>query len=345
LERKLKDLVAQSDSPAAVVDLCIKLQKQLTTSRDKLERLNTRLKAIVSLCEELVREMSFEPLVDEGRRLLSIGYDVKKGELNKSCYDLLASESRTATFIAVAKGETQQESWFRLGRQHTSCEGENVLISWTGTMFEYLMPVIWEKSHPETLLDRSVRGAVRAHQAYAKARHIPWGISEAAYGKTDEEGNYQYSAFGVPGLALSVSRESSLVVSPYSSCLALLVDPAGSVENLLGMAKRKWLVDYGFYESIDYSLEANFLGRRKYEVIRCWMAHHQGMSLAAICNLLHEASFQRWFHAEPLVQASDLILQERPLRVRAISDKQPRRVLSFARSAFRMAGVRSKASA
>jgi len=345
LDRKLNDLVAQSDSPAAVVDLCLKLQKEIVASRPKLETLNARLKAIVSLCEQLGRDMSFEPLVDEGRRLLSIGYDVKKGELNKSCYDLLASESRTATFIAVAKGETQQESWFRLGRQHTACEGENVLISWTGTMFEYLMPVIWEKSHPETLLDRSVRGAVRVQQAYAKARHIPWGISEAAYSKTDKDGNYQYSAFGVPGLALSVSRESSLVVSPYSSCLALLVDPASAVENLLGMAKRKWLVDYGVYESIDYSLEAKFLGRRNHEVIRCWMAHHQGMSLAAICNLLHEASFQRWFHAEPLVQASDLILQERPLRVRAISDKQPRRVLSFARSAFRMAGVRSKASA
>jgi hypothetical protein len=111
------------------------------------------------------------------------------------------------------------------------------------------------------------------------------------------------------------------------------------------MAKRKLLVEYGFYESIDYSLSANFLGRRKHEVIRCWMAHHQGMSLAAICNLLNDASFQRWFHAEPLVQASDLILQERPLRVRAISDKQPRRVLSFARSAFRLAGARTKASA
>ena len=345
LESKLKDMVARSDSPGEVIELCLKLQNELAVSREKLVRLNTGLKAIASLCDRLGQEMSFKPLVDKGRRLLSIGYDVKKGELNKSCYDLLASESRTATFIAVAKGETLQESWFRLGRQHTLCEGENVLISWTGTMFEYLMPVIWEKSHPETLLDRSVRAAVRVQQAYAKARHIPWGISEAAYAKTDEEGNYQYSAFGVPGLALSVSRETSLVVSPYSSCLALLVDPAKSVQNLLRMAKRKWLVEYGFYESIDYSTSANFLGRRRYELIRCWMAHHQGMSLAAICNLLNEASFQRWFHAEPLVQASDLILQERPLRVRAISDKQPRRVLSFARSAFRMAGVRSKASA
>lgn len=345
LDDKLKDLVARSSSPAVIVDLCLKLQKDLLSCRDKLDQLHGRLKALASLCEQMSREMSFEMLVDDGRRLLSIGYDVRKSELNKSCYDLLASESRTATFIAVAKGETVQESWFRLGRQHTLCEGENVLISWTGTMFEYLMPVIWEKSHPDTLLDRSTRAAVRVQQSYAKARHIPWGISEAAYSKTDEEGNYQYSAFGVPGLALSVSRERSLVVSPYSSCLALLVDPGAAVENLLAMAKRKWLVEYGFYESMDYSSAAGLFGRRKHQLIRCWMAHHQGMSLAAICNLLNGSPFQRWFHAEPLVQASDLILQERPLRVRPISDNQPRRVFSLARSALRIAGSRSKASA
>jgi len=284
--------------------------------------------------------MDFEMLVDEGRRLLSIGYDVTKQELNKSCYDLLASEARMATFVAVAKGETVQESWFRLGRQHTLCEGESVLISWTGTMFEYLMPVIWQKSHPDTLLDRATQSAVRAQQSYGKARRVPWGISEAAYSKTDDEGNYQYSAFGVPGLALSVSRENSLVISPYSSCLALLIDPATAVENLMGMARQKWLAEYGFYESVDYSTESSWFSRRKYTLVRCWMAHHQGMSLAAICNVLLDSPFQRWFHAEPLVQASDLILQERPLRVRPITDKQPRRIFSFVRS-----GVKARASA
>jgi hypothetical protein len=273
--------------------------------------------------------MNFRMLVHEGRNLLSIGYDATAEKLNESCYDLLASEARAATFIAVAKSEAPQETWFRLGRQHTVCEKETVLISWTGTMFEYLMPAIWLKSHPNTLLDRAVQSAVRAQHAYGASRGVPWGISEAAYSKVDEHGNYQYAAFGVPGLALNVARAGSLVISPYSSCLALMVDPATAVENLLLMANKKWLKDYGFYESADYtgSIGRGFMPR-KYKLVRCWMAHHQGMSLAAICNVLHDNPFQRWFHADRLVQASELILQERPLRVRPITDLQPRRVMS-----------------
>jgi hypothetical protein len=171
---------------------------------------------------------------------------------------------------------------------------------------------------------------VRAQQSYGASNGVPWGISEAAYGKRDEQGNYQYAAFGVPGLALSVARAGSLVISPYSSCLALIVDPAGAVENLLLMARKGWLADYGFFESADYTGSAPraFLSR-KYKLVRCWMAHHQGMSLAALCNLLHDDAFQRWFHAERLVQASEMILQERPLRVKPITDLQPRRVMAF----------------
>ena len=213
-------------------------------------------------------------------------------------------------------------------------------------MFEYLMPVIWERSHPNTLLDRAARAAVRAQQKYARARRVPWGISEAAYSKTDAEGNYQYHAFGVPGLALSVARDNALVISPYSSCLALLVDPATAVENLTGMARRKWLSDYGFFESIDFSGSANRpFSSRKHVLVRCWMAHHQGMSLAAICNVLYDTPFQRWFHAEPLVQASDLLLQERPLRVKPITDTQPRRILSFTRNGFKGPVAKAKPAA
>jgi hypothetical protein len=326
--------------------LVVRLREELSGCRERLSMLALRLQSLADECDRLGHEMNFKMLVDEDRRLLSIGYDVAKQELNKSCYDLLASESRTATFIATAKGETVQESWFRLGRQHTLCEGESVLISWTGTMFEYLMPVIWERSHPNTLLDRAARGAVRVQQKYAKARRVPWGISEAAYSKTDAEGNYQYHAFGVPGLALSVARDNALVISPYSSCLALLVDPVTAVENLMGMAKRKWLSDYGFFESIDFSgsVHRRFFPR-KHVLVRCWMAHHQGMSLAAICNVLHDSPFQRWFHAEPLVQASDLLLQERPLRVKPITDTQPRRILSFARSNLKSPVAKAKPAA
>ena len=205
-----------------------------------------------------------------------------------------------------------------------------MLISWTGTMFEYLMPVLWMRSHPDTLLDRAAESAVRVHQSYAARRAIPWGISEAAYNKRDSEGNYQYAAFGVPGIALNVSRAGSLVVSPYASCLGLLVDTGSAVQNLLRMARKKWLGKYGFYESADYTAaRTRAFVAPKYELVRCWMAHHQAMSLAAICNVLRDQPFQRWFHSEPMVQASELILQERPLRVRPIAHGQPRRVLNI----------------
>jgi hypothetical protein len=308
------------------------IRDELTATATTLADLSSRLLQIANQCDRLVREMNFEVLLDKRRRLLSVGYDVTKQELAKSCYDLLASEARTAAFISVATAQAPQETWFRLGRQHTVCEGQTALISWTGTMFEYLMPVIWMRSYPNTLLDRTMRATVRAHRSYATARRVPWGISEAAYSKTDELGNYQYAAFGVPGLALNVARAGSLVISPYSSCLALLVDPATAVANLHRMARWKWLAQYGFYESADFTpFGSRGLMPRKYKLVRCWMSHHQGMTLAAICNLFNNSAFQRWFHAEPVVQASDLDLQERPLRATPVVDTQPKRVLGLAR--------------
>ena len=332
LEAKLISFSQRPGINQNAIALAHNLIEELPACRARLHNLASRIRSIADHSDRLVRNMDFKMFVDKQRGLLSIGYDVARRELNKSCYDLLASESRTATFIAVAKGDTVQDSWFRLGRTHTLCEGESVLVSWTGTMFEYLMPVIWERSHPDTLLDRATRSAVRAQQAYGRRRRVPWGISEAAFSLKDADGNYQYSAFGVPGLALNVSREKSLVISPYSSCLALLIDTRGAVTNLLGMAKRKWLADYGFFESVDYFPgSASRFRSRRHQVVYSWMAHHQGMSLAAICNVLYDSPFQRWFHAEPLVQASDLILQERPLRVRPIADSQPRRMLGLGR--------------
>lgn len=342
IESQLKSFTGQDEAQTQVNELLARLP----ACRQNLNDLANRLSALASLADRVAGEMDFAMMVDHDRRLLSIGWDVTKGELNKSCYDLLASESRTATFIAVAKGETVQDSWFRLGRTHTLCEGESVLISWTGTMFEYLMPVIWERSHPNTLLDRATQSAVRAHQSFGNRHRVPWGISEAAFSRRDADGNYQYHAFGLPGLALSVARENTLVISPYSSCLALMVDPVTAVENLIRMSRYQWMGDYGFFESADYSSShPRLFGNRKYELVKCWMAHHQGMSLAAICNVLRGSPFQRWFHAEPLVQASDLILQERPLRVRPLADTQPKTIFSFAKNSLKGATAKLRASA
>jgi cyclic beta-1,2-glucan synthetase len=329
LDQTLKALLIQANVSTDIYSLIHALRLELPACGVRLQELAVRLNQLVSRCEKLSREMDFSILADKGRNLLSIGYDVSSEKLNKSCYDLLASEARTATFVSVAKNDVVQDAWFRLGRQHTACEGETTLISWTGTMFEYLMPVIWMKSHANTLLDRAVRSAVRAQQGYGKSHAVPWGISEAAYSKMDEQGNYQYAAFGVPGLALNVARAGSLVVSPYSSCLALLIDPAAALENLEGMAEKDWLSEYGFYESADYtSSAARAFRTRKFNLVRCWMVHHQGMSLAAICNLLCNSPFQRWFHADRMVQASEMILQERPLHAKPITDLQLRRVVS-----------------
>lgn len=330
LEQMLKGLLIQPNISGEVYSQIHVVLQALPACSAKLKDLQGRLRHLVADCEKLSNEMDFSILADKSRNLLSIGYDVAAQEINKSCYDLLASEARTATFVSVAKNDVVEETWFRLGRQHTACEGETTLISWTGTMFEYLMPVIWMKSHANTLLDRAVRSAVRAQQGYGKSHNVPWGISEAAYSKTDAQGNYQYAAFGVPGLALNVARAGSLVVSPYSSCLALMIDPVAAVENLQDMAGKDWLSDYGFYESADYTTSAARAFRsRKYNLVRCWMVHHQGMSLAAICNLLCDSPFQRWFHADRLVQASEMILQEKPLHARPIADLQLRKVMPF----------------
>ncbi len=344
-EKELHRIASGPTVPIEAAGLALRLQEQVAGCRKEVHSLAARLRQLASDCGRLAREMSFSALIHPDRRLLSVGFEVDAKKLSNSCYDLLASESRTAAFIAVARGEVEQDAWFRLGRQHTICEDEKVLISWTGTMFEYLMPVIWMKSHPNTLLDRSVHSAVRAQRAYGTKRSVPWGISEAAYSKRDADGNYQYAAFGVPGLALSVAREGALVVSPYSSVLALLVEPVAAVTNLHRMARRGWLADFGFYESADYTGSApSKLLRRKCELVRCWMAHHQGMSLAAICNLLHEDPFQRWFHAERLVQASEVILQERPLRVRPTVDMQPRRVLPWGGKRVQLTRTRAKSA-
>jgi cyclic beta-1,2-glucan glucanotransferase len=334
VENRLAAMTVTAGIPSELSNLMTRLREALAGCRERAHALAVQLRDIAERSDRLVREMDFSALSDKRRNLLSIGYQVDAGQLSKSCYDLLGSEARIAAFIAVAKGDVPEENWFRLGRQHTRCESEYVLISWTGTMFEYLMAAIWMKSHPDTLLDRAVRAAVRAQQAYAANRRVPWGISEAAFSERDADGNYQYAAFGVPCLGLSVARRGTLVISPYSSCLALQVDPITAVRNLRYMAKRKWLGKYGFYESADYTkgLNNRFLAPQC-ELVRCWMAHHQGMSLTSLSNVFHNNVFQRWFHAEPLVQASELILQERPLRVRPITDSQPRLVLPFTKRA------------
>ncbi len=300
-------------------------------NREKCDQLALLLTVAHARCLCLVREltsianhagrwfaaMDFSFLLNRRRKLLSIGYEVHSGMQHSSCYDLLASEARVATFIAIAKGDVPQDVWYKLGRAQVNTRGSGTLVSWSGTMFEYLMPAIWMKSHPDTLLQRSMQGAVSAQREYAAEKGIPWGISESAYSETDEAGTYRYRAFGVPALALQCPEEPRFVVAPYATAMALTVDPQAALRNLRRVFKP--LGRYGFYEALDFT-ENNASRRQRPRIVNAWMAHHQGMTLLSIANFLCGDVVQQWFHEDVYVRATELLLQERAVvrRVRTL---------------------------
>ncbi len=278
--------------------------------------------------------MSFRFLYDTQRRILSIGFRLADaegpGRLDHSYYDLLASEARLASFIAIARGELPETHWFHLGRLVTSVSGMPTLLSWSGTAFEYLMPLLVMKSYPGTLLEQTCRMAVRRQADYAEERDVPWGISECAYNLTDRFGNYQYKAFGVPGLGLKRGLADELVVAPYASALAAMVEPQLAARNLRRLSADGRAGAYGYYEAIDYthsSIGELTAGESAVptggSVVRAFMAHHQGMTLVALANVLLGDPMVRRFHADPRVQATELLLQERVPREAAITQPRP----------------------
>jgi cyclic beta-1,2-glucan synthetase len=290
-----------------------KLRAQLPGVIVRLKALNASLETIASDSFELAHAMDFRFLLERSRLLLSIGYDVGSKKLHKATYDMLASEARIATFLAIAKGDISQQCWFKLARTHTIAFNRPVLLSWTGTTFEYLMPSLWMRSFPDTLIARTLDAAVRIQRDFGRKHRIPWGISESGYAEQDPAGHYHYQAFGIPDMALKWDATAGPVVSPYSSFLALGTDAPEAMKNLRRMAKSGWVGAYGFYESADFSRT-----RSHATLVREWMAHHQGMSLLAILNLLHENAVQTWFHANPEIQATELLLHERPVREAAL---------------------------
>jgi cyclic beta-1,2-glucan synthetase len=253
-----------------------------------------------------LEQMDFGFLLDPRRKLLFIGYNADTGDFESSHYDLLASEARIASFIAIAKDDIPLENWMRLGRTLTLAAGHRVLLSWSGTMFEYLMPSLWLHNYGNTLLDQSARGAVKFQERFGAEKGIPWGVSESASCER-ENGDFCYSAFGLKELAVrpDVDRER-VVIAPYASALALMVDPHASVANLKRQEKRGWLGEHGFFEAADFTE----LGTRE-KLVKSYMAHHQGMSLIALDNALNRNRMRKRFHAEPMVQATELLLQER----------------------------------
>jgi len=308
-ERLDRTIVSCSEEERSLYE---SLRSSLPEARDNAVRLAETLRTAAVEAGKLADAMDFSFLMNRRRKLMSVGFNVQKQELEAACYDLLATESRTAVFVAVAKEDIPQECWFRLGRPHTVERGYPILLSWTGTMFEYLMPTLWMRSYPNTLLDRSRVAVVSCQREYGARKGVPWGISESAYAKLDEAGNYQYQAFGILQLALMKQESHPLIISPYSTFLSLTVDTPEALRNLHRMDRLGWFGPYGFYEAADYSVTGRF-GFTRGKIVRCWMAHHQGMSLLAMANLVCDNVVQRWFHSNRRVQATELLLHEKPV--------------------------------
>jgi cyclic beta-1,2-glucan synthetase len=269
----------------------------------------SELRRLAVRCRELT-EIEYGFLYDKDRHLLSIGYNAADRRLDGGFYDLLASEARLGSFVAIAQGKLPQEHWFSLGRSLTSAGGGMALLSWSGSMFEYLMPLLVMPTYEHTLLDETYRAVVRRQIEYGRERGVPWGISESGYNKTDAQLNYQYRAFGVPGLGFKRGLAADLVVAPYASALALMVDPESACANLRRLAAEGRLDGYGFYEAVDYAPDR--LPRwQESATVRSYMAHHQGMVLLSLAHLLLDRPMQRRFESDPVFRATDLLLQER----------------------------------
>ena len=275
--------------------------------------LTRRLMAIAQSVEHMVHAMDFTFLFDPIRKLLSIGYRVPENSLDPSCYDLLASEARLSSFIAIAKGDVPSSHWFHLGRALTPVGNGSALVSWSGSIFEYLMPALVMRFPAGSLLCRTYELIVHRQIQYGRERGVPWGVSESAYNARDLDLTYQYSSFGVPGLGLKRGLSEDVVIAPYATALAAMIDPAAATQGFARLAEAGGRGTYGFYEALDYT------GTRVPEgkdvaIVRAYMSHHQGMSLVSIANVLNNGVMRSRFHAEPIVRATELLLQERTPR-------------------------------
>ena len=305
------DLVTWADAASSAVDSHLRDVECLAAAGDGQASLDRRLRAIAEGTQRLFHDMDFSFLFDATRKLFSIGYRVPDAALDGSYYDLLASEARLASFLAIAKGEVAVDHWFRLGRALTPVGRGSALISWSGSMFEYLMPALVMRDHPHSLMDQTYQLVVARQMSYAASRGgVPWGISESAFNGRDVTQTYQYSSFGIPGLGLKRGLSEDLVVAPYATGLAAMIEPEAAVRNFERLLAAGAGGRYGFREALDYTPRRLPVGA-SVAVVMSYMAHHQGMLLVAIGNVLTGSAMVERFHADPIVMATELLLQER----------------------------------
>ena len=286
------------------------LTLQLKHAQSKAEWLTQRLESMITRLDSLFRDMDFSFLYDNERQLFSLGYAVAEGTLDPSYYDMLASEARLSSFVAIAKRDVPSKHWFHLGRRVTRAAHGTVLLSWSGSMFEYLMPSLVTFTPRYSLLDQTCRLVVKRQIEYGKQRGVPWGVSESAFNARDLALTYQYSAFGVPGLGMKRGLGEDLVIAPYATALAAMYLPHAAVENFAHLEQAGALGRFGFYEALDFT-PIRLAEGQKVAMVRCYMAHHQGMSLVAFSNVVHDGAIRHRFHSAPMIQSAGLLLQER----------------------------------
>lgn len=289
---------------------------------DRIKSMHTQLVTIKEICLNLVAEMDFSFLYIKKRGLFSIGYNVDRAQLDNGSYDLLASEARIASIVAIAKGDVPSEHWFRLGRRLTSLNQNEFLLSWGGTVFEYLMPLLFMRSYPFTLLSHTYKNIIEWQRSYASRFARPWGFSESAYNILNMDLNYQYRAFGAPGLGLKRGLAEEYVVAPYATLLALMVAPLTSFHNLKELNKLGALGLWGYFDSVDFTRE-HLNKDEEYQVVKIYMAHHHGMSMIALTNVLKDWPINKYFHSDPKIKACELLLQERIPRGIPIKEPHP----------------------
>jgi cellobiose phosphorylase len=309
----------QTTEPSGTSDVEINFLRAIKPMESKLRKVEN----LASICRTMVEEMDFKLVYNSERELFSIGFNVEHAMQDKGTYDLLASEARLASFIAIAKGDVPPEHWFRLSRRLTSIEKNEILLSWGGTIFEYLMPLLFMSRYDKTLLSHTYEQVVKWQKDYGNLRRRPWGFSESGYNILSLELHYQYRAFGAPGLGLRRGLAEDYVVAPYAGMLAMMIQPVDALKNLRKLKEEGAFGPNGFYEAVDYTPgRLNNNGNDKRAIVKMYMAHHQGMSLLALANVLRDNFIQHLFHSHPLVQACELLLQERIPR--GIPIKEPR---------------------
>ena len=310
LARSVKDVPEVGAWVAETTRTLDSLERDVTLSAAELDALRDRAARIEESARAEFSGMDNGFLLDRRRGLLSVGYHVDDGTLEESCYDLLASECRLASFTAIAKGDVATRHWVRLGRPVTAAGGGATLLSWSGSMFEYLMPSLVMRTPATSLLSSTARRIVRRQIEYGAQRNVPWGISESGYYARDPAHNYQYSPFGVPGLGIVRRLGDDLVIAPYATGLAAMIRPAAAANNYERLATLGARGRYGYYEALDFT-RARLPEGQPYAIVRSFMAHHQGMTIVAIHNVLLDGLMRERFHREPIVRATQLLLQER----------------------------------